>query len=291
MPSTHPLCAGTAVHLRGVRRLVQECDALLVVGSELAPADLWEGPLPLAGRLVRIDIDPAELVTNGTPDIALVADATAALEGLLAVWARDGLPPPPPARLARAHEWRVRISEEAGRESARWGWLLDAIADAAGEHGVVACDSAMVCYRGAAVRLPAHRPRSFLYPTGYGTLGYGLPAGIGAKLGRADDPVVVLIGDGGLMFTVAELAAAAQLGIALPVVVVDNGGYGEIRAEMVERGDVPLGVDLPSPDFGLLARSLGCEGRSVGEADALLHSLNSALRAARPTLLHVSDRG
>jgi thiamine pyrophosphate-dependent acetolactate synthase large subunit-like protein len=291
VPSTDSLCAGTAVHLRAVRRMVEECDAVLVVGSELAPADHWDGPLPLAGRLLRIDIDPAELVTNGTPDVALVADATVALEALLEAWNQNRLPPAPPERSQRAHQWRARMCEEAERDSARWDWLLDAIAAATGVDGVVACDSAMVCYRGAAVRLPAHRPRSFLYPTGYGTLGYGLPAGIGAKLGRGDDPVVVLIGDGGLMFTVAEFAAAAQLGIALPVVVVDNGGYGEIRAEMRERGDTPLGVDLPSPDFPLLARSLGCQGQSVEDADALSSALDRALAADRPTLLHIRDRG
>ena len=98
--------------------------------------------------------------------------------------------------------------------------------------------------------------------------------------------MVVLIGDGGIMFTVAELAAAAQLGLGLPVIVVDNGGYGEIRAEMITRGDEPVAVDIPSPDFPSLARALGCHGRAVAGAADLADALPEALAADRPTVLH-----
>src|SRR6185437_6282657 len=117
---------------------------------------------------------------------------------------------------------------------------------------------------------------SFLFPTGYGTLGYAVPAGIGAKVGRPSARVVALSGDGGLMFTVGELASAAQERLALPVVVVDNGGYGEIRREMAERGDPPLGVDFDSPDFPALGRALGCHGVFADSRAALDEALERA---------------
>ena len=287
VPSTHPLGLGCGPHLATVRALVQESDAVLAVGTELAPADLWDGPLPLEDRLVRIDIDPVQAVTNAAPDVCLVGDAGAALAGLLDVWARDGLAEPSAQRRERGQQWRARMREEAQQASARWGWLLDPLGDALGDNGIVAADSSMACYYGASVRLPAHRPRSFLYPSGYGTLGYGLPAGVGAKLGCPDAPVAVLIGDGGVMFTVAELAAAAQAGVTLPVIVADNGGYGEIHAEMVQRGQPPLAVEIPSPDFPALARSLGCHGERIEDAEALAMGLERALAADRPTVLHV----
>jgi acetolactate synthase-1/2/3 large subunit len=90
-------------------------------------------------------------------------------------------------------------------------------------------------------------PALLSLPDGFGTLGYALPAAIGAKLARPVDRVLALAGDGGVLFSVAELAAAAQERLALPVVVVDNSGYGEIRNEMRERGDAPLGVDFRRP--------------------------------------------
>jgi len=83
LPEDHPLALGAGVHLPSVRALVADADVVLVVGSELAPADLWYGPLPLAGRLIRVDVDPVQIVTNASPDVALVGGATSALRGLL----------------------------------------------------------------------------------------------------------------------------------------------------------------------------------------------------------------
>jgi thiamine pyrophosphate-dependent acetolactate synthase large subunit-like protein len=285
--SEHPLSLGCGLHLPAVRQLVEESDVVLAVGTELAPADLWYGPLPLDGRLLRIDIDPVQALTNAAPEVCLIGDAGATLEGLLGVWRLEGLPHPGVEKFERAARWRERIRAEAHQSSARWAWLLEPLGEALGESGVLAGDSSMACYYGAWVELPAHRPRSFLYPMGYGTLGYGLPAGIGAKLGRPDDPVAVLIGDGGLMYTVAELAAAAQLELPLVVVVADNGGYGEIRDEMRQRGQPPLAVDLPSPDFAGLARALGCHGREIKDGEELPAALRAGFAADRPTVLHV----
>jgi acetolactate synthase-1/2/3 large subunit len=137
--------------------------------------------------------------------------------------------------------------------------------------------------------VPAYRPRSFLFPTGYGTLGYAVPAAAGAKVGRPEARVVALSGDGGLMFTVGELAAAAQARLALPIVVVDNHGYGEIRREMDERGDAPLGVDFDSPDFPALARALGCHGVQAATRAELDEALARAFAADRPTVIHVPE--
>jgi acetolactate synthase-1/2/3 large subunit len=280
-PEDHPLSAGAGLHREGVHALIADSDVLLVVGSELAPADLWTGPLPAGPAIVRIDVDPGQVVTNAAPDTAIVADAKDALAALAE---RLGPGSADPARAARWHE---RLWAEGRELGERWDWLLDGVEAALGRDGVLAGDSAMVCYLGAVARLRRYTPGSFLYPTGFGTLGYGLPAAIGAKLAAPDRRVLALLGDGGVMFTLPELAAAAALGIALPVVVVDNGGYGEIRAEMVERGDQPHAVDLPAVDFVAVARGLGCAGVRVEDERALEAALDDAFAAERPTLLHV----
>jgi acetolactate synthase-1/2/3 large subunit len=279
----HPLSGGTGLHRGPVDELVGESDVLLVVGSELAPADLWEGPLPIGPRIVRIDVDPAQLVTNAAPEVAVAGDAARALEGLRARLG-DGAPAADPARVAR---WGERLRDDARDAGARWDWILDAIGTGLGRTGVLAGDSTMVCYYGAAARVRRHTPRTFLYPTGFGTLGYGLPAAIGAKLAKPEERVLALLGDGGIMFTLPELASAAALGIPLPVVVVDNAGYGEIRDEMRARGDEPLAVDIAPPDFVAVARGLGCHAVHVEDAAALADALETAFTADRPTLVHV----
>ncbi|MBC6462158.1 thiamine pyrophosphate-binding protein, partial [Actinomadura sp. HBU206391] len=310
LPEDHPLALGAGVHLPAVRDLVAESDVVLVVGSELAPADLWNGPLPLPGRMIRVDVDAAQIHANAVPEVALVADARLALTDLLHLLAggpgsapdagsgpdqamrerpRGHAGSAPGDGVARAAGWRDRKNAEARAEGARWLGVVEGLGAALGRQGIVAADSAMVCYYGALANLPVHAPASFLYPTGYGTLGYGLPAAIGAKLARPQARVVALLGDGGVMFTIAELATAAQLRLPLPVVVVDNGGYGEIRAEMSERGDPVHAVDLPSPDFPALARALGCRGVCATTPAELAQAVTAAFDADVPTLVLVPE--
>jgi acetolactate synthase-1/2/3 large subunit len=282
LPEDHPLALGAGLHLPAVRDLVASADLVLAVGTELAPSDLWYGPLPLGDRLVRVDIDPVGVVTNAVPAIALVGDATRVLADLLALLPADGRP----AETGAVASWRERKQENAQAEGAEWLPVVRALAAALPRDVVLGTDNAMVCYYGMLANLPTHLPASFLFPTGFGTLGYGLPAAIGAKVGNPDRPVVAVLGDGGVMFTVAELATAAELGIALPVVVVDNTGYGEIRNEMVERDDPVHAVTFPSPDFAALGRSMGCLGVTLDDPADLAAAVTDALAADRPTVVH-----
>ena len=121
---------------------------------------------------------------------------------------------------------------------------------------IVAADSTKPAYA-ANHSLPLHSRRSWLMPIGYGCLGCALPMAIGAKLAAPDRPVAALAGDGGVMFTVQELATARDLGIALPIVVYDNSGYGEIRDAMDESGIPNLGTDISTHDLPAIARGFG----------------------------------
>ncbi len=282
----HPLAVGAGLHHPAVHRLVSGSDVVLAVGTELAPSDLWTGPLDIRGTLVRVDIDAASATTNAVPDVAIVADAALALRAIIARLPAAGGRACAAARAAQA---RKDLQADARAEGAAYLGLVGALAQALGTDGILAGDSTMACYYGVLSNLPAYHPRSLLYPTGLGTLGYGLPAAIGAKLARPDTPVIALHGDGGIMFTVPELISAAGLRLPLPVVVVDNGGYGEIRAEMAARGDPVHAVDLLQPDFAELARSLGCHGARAGGPAELASVLATALAADRPTLIHLPE--
>ncbi|MBO0517863.1 thiamine pyrophosphate-dependent enzyme, partial [Streptomyces beijiangensis] len=145
------------------------------------------------------------------------------------------------------------------------------------------------CYYGALPHLPLRPAGRYLHPTGFGTLGYALPAAIGARAACPERQVVALSGDGGLQFSVQELATAAQLGLPLPVVVFDNGGYGEIRDEMAARGDTPTAVDLPRVDLPALARAYGGRGVVVRSPGELAAVLTRALTTPGPTLITVPE--
>lgn len=91
------------------------------------------------------------------------------------------------------------------------------------------------------------------------------------------------------MFTIAELAAAVQARVSLSLIIVDNGGYGEIRNEMADRGDTPAGVALLGPDFPALAQSTGARGLHIETQEQLVTALKQAEDFAGPTLIHITE--
>lgn len=171
----------------------------------------------------------------------------------------------------------------------RWSGQLAALRRALPPETVVVGDNSMFVYHGALVGIPMDPPGRFLFPTGFGTLGFALPAAIGAKLGRPDLPVVALAGDGAFQFSLQELATAVELELSLPIVVSANGGFGEIREEMRERGMRPVAVDLHAPDFPALAAAYGARGRAVKTPGELEEAVAEALRVPAPTVIVVPE--
>uniref|UniRef100_A0AAU3I913 5-guanidino-2-oxopentanoate decarboxylase n=1 Tax=Streptomyces sp. NBC_01393 TaxID=2903851 RepID=A0AAU3I913_9ACTN len=294
VPETHPLAVGVSLHSPAVRNWLAERDAVLAVGTELAESDFWSAPPALNGALIRVDLDPDQMYAGLAADFAVVGDARLSLTALLAAFERPGgndgharVPVEDPVRRAAALR-AARNAETAGRD-ARWIPYLRAVRSVLAHDAVITSDSARCCYYGALPHLPLGPAGRYLHPTGYGTLGYALPAAIGAKAACPGREVVALSGDGGLQFTVQELATAVQLRLPLPVVVFDNGGYGEIRDEMAARGDTPTAVDLAPVDLPALARAYGGQGTHAYGPDELSTALAEALRTPGPTLIAVPE--
>ncbi|WP_369250751.1 5-guanidino-2-oxopentanoate decarboxylase [Streptomyces sp. R41] len=286
VPETHPLSLGVSLHSPSVQRWLAERDAVLAVGTELAESDLWSRPPALNGTLIRVDLDPDQMYTGLPADVAVVGDSRVSLEALLSevrghARVEDVVGPVSDLRAAR--------DAETAERDARWIPYLRAIRSVLSDDAVITSDSSQCCYYGALPHLPLGPEGHYLHPTGFGTLGYALPAAIGAKVARPDRQVMALGGDGGLQFTVQELATAAQLRLPLPVVVFDNGGYGEIRDEMAARGDSPTAVDLAPVDLPALARAYGGQGTRARGADELAAALTEALRTPGPTLIAIPE--
>ncbi|MDQ8707898.1 thiamine pyrophosphate-binding protein [Streptomyces sp. LHD-70] len=304
----HPLSLGVSLHDPSVRKALADCDAVLAVGTELAESDLWvQPPAALGELLIRVDVDPAQMYAGLRADVALVGDARECLRALLhavaavrgeegaAVRGEEGAASGPPVhgkrRDAHAGVAEVRGARDAAtaHRDARWVPYLRAVRDVVDADAVFTSDSAQCCYYGALPHLPLGPRGRFLHPTGFGTLGYALPAAVGVKAAQPERQVVALSGDGGLQFTVQELATAAQLQLPLPVVVFDNGGFGEIRDEMAARGDTPVAVDLPRVDLPALCRAYGGAGVHASTPEALAEALAKALRTPGPTLITVPE--
>jgi len=150
-------------------------------------------------------------------------------------------------------------------------------------------DSTQLVYAGNTAYEAASPGSYFNSATGYGTLGYGLPAGIGAKVGRPERPVVVLAGDGGVQFSLAELASAMEASAPVILMLHDNGGYGEIKSYMVSKNIPPLGVDLYTPDFIAIGHAYGWHAERLERFGDLKAALQAAQQRDVPTVLVFGD--
>ncbi|NNA43735.1 5-guanidino-2-oxopentanoate decarboxylase [Pseudomonas lactis] len=294
LPAAHPLLIGSTQTLLATRALVAEADAVLAIGTELAETDYditFAGGFDIPGALLRVDIDPDQTVRNYPPQVALVADARIAAQALLTEVNRQPLAPRSPdwgtARVARLWAELEPAWDAATRAQTRFlNVVLEELP------GVVFVgDSTQPVYSGNLTLNLNHPRRWFNASTGYGTLGYALPAAIGAWLGRGDgQPVVCLIGDGGLQFTLPELASAVEARTPVIVLLWNNQGYEEIKKYMVNRDIEPVGVDIYTPDFIGAAKALGCAAQSVHDIEALRTALRAAADRQGPTLLEI-DQG
>jgi acetolactate synthase-1/2/3 large subunit len=120
-------------------------------------------------------------------------------------------------------------------------------------------------------------------------MGFALPAAIGAKIAAPERPVVVLIGDGGFMFTATELATAVQHGVNITVVVFNDKGYGWIRFMQDLQFSRRILADLANPDFVKFAESFGIKGARVDSPGGLRSTLSSAIGSGAISLIEVTD--
>jgi len=166
--------------------------------------------------------------------------------------------------------------------------ILNALRAVLPRDAFVAADSTQLAYSGS-IDFPCYRDRSWMFPVGYGTLGFALPAAIGAKLAVPGRPGVVIVGDGGFLFTVGDLATAVQQKISLPIIVWNNSGYGQIRDDMNDWGYPTIGVDLDNPDFVALGKSFGCEACRPTSLEEFQNAITSALSCPAPTIIEMRE--
>lgn len=284
----HPLDLGANAALPALRELAANADVILAVGTELGETDydvVFDDGFALTGRLIRIDLDAQQLVRNQPLALGLVGDAGRSLELLV-----ERLPHPM-HKGGRERTALVLATLDLANDPAFAPFvpLYEALEKALPEAILVGDSTAPVYAGNHLVSQPAPR-RYFNASTGYGTLGYGLPAALGAQLGRPALPVVALVGDGGVMFTLSELATAVEERLPVVILLWHNAGYEEIRRFMDAHGVERLGVDLKAPDFLTLARGFGCLSTRVDNPASLSDALASR-PLDEPMLIEVDAAG
>lgn len=288
VPDGHPLCLSGGIVRPEVQDYLAAADCILAVGTEMAETDSFVERLNINGRLIRIDIEARKMNDFYRADLAVVSDALPAMAELAGeLESHDG------AAVRQASEKAVVSIRKAIRNNLTHSerqhvQLLELLRDCTPPETIFSGDVCQLVYTGV-FAMPVPAPRQWFYAAGYCALGNGLPNAIGAKLALPDRPVVVLAGDGGLMFTVQELMVAAELALSLPIIIWENGGLKQIQDDMDARGIERVGVEGGNPDFLLLAKACGCEARRATSAQSFQESVETALEGTRPTLIVVKE--
>lgn len=266
------------------RELRPNADVILAVGTRfLGPVG---DPITVEGDqvLIRIDIDPEEIVRNGRATIEIEADAKAALAALIDAVSPDRTVDQEKLESLRQLKAGLQAKVESIEPQASYA---RAIRQTLPDEGVLVGEMTQLGYW-SNLGYPVYLPNTYLGCGYQGTLGFGFTLAMGAKVGKPDVPVVSMNGDGGFGFTLNELSTLVQHNIGLITIVFNDNAYGNVkRIQQVDMGGRTIASDLQNPDYVRLAEAFGVAGRRAESPDQLAQALADSIRADEPTLIEV----
>ena len=283
----HPLAAGATILHQAAQAFVAECDVMLAVGTRFTEEETDRWGLRLPDTLIHVEIDAEEIDRNYPATVGVLGDARAALQlinGQLQDVRRgdDGRA----AGVAALRQTVWRFCQDRAPEGVE---LVQTLRKALPRETIIVSDLTVAAYWCRRL-LDVYEPRTNIYPWGFCTLGFGLPAAIGAKAARPDRPVVALCGDGGFMFNCQELAAAVQCDAPVVTLVFNDEAYGVLRPQQEARYGVAHAVDVVNPDFMGLAEAFGVDGCRVASIEQLGPAVAKAIEADRSALIELPGR-
>lgn len=284
LPTAHPLHAGVSLPFLPSQQLVEEADVVVALGTELSDFEyLFTGSAePSFQHIVRIDIDGS--VTHPDQDEPTIPMRVAEFLNIATNGLEAGAKVASRSASGRDRTARARAGLASARATDPYTPWLDAISNVLPPETIVALDSAQVAYQSHHF-LDVETPGRWLAPYGYGTLGPALPMAVGAAVAEKDAPVLALAGDGGVLFTIAELATARDLGRQLTLVIWNNSGYKEIEVSFDRVGITPAGVATSSHDIGIIATGFGATTHSVRSPAELSSVLASSFNDDRLSVI------
>ena len=280
-----PRWHGVLPNRRATEAVIREADVVFAIGCRFAARSTRGLGLNLSfgpgQALIHLDLDPTVIGRMFEPRLGIVGDARDGLARLV-----DALGPG-----AASSDWEraglARLRSAASpRYTAEVAELIATLRAALPDDGIVVNDQTGINYW-MEWHFPVLRPRTFLYPVGSATLGYGVPAAIGAQIACPGRPVISVVGDGGFMFSVNELATAVKYRLPVVFLVLNDGRYGAIKWLQETMFGTWGEAELANPDFPALARAFGARGERMPSIAALAKALPSALATEGPTLLEL----
>ncbi|KUL44686.1 thiamine pyrophosphate-binding protein [Streptomyces regalis] len=286
-PWKHPLSLQSWIEDRHTTDFLEDADVLLVVGSGLGELSSNYHTFKPRGRVIQIEADLGKLESNH-PALGIHADARLALQALLeTVTERDterDTEREDPSAPERVREVLAKVADRiAAQELTLEQGVLASVRRALPADSPSFWDMTILAYW-AWSAFDAKGPNRLHSAQGAGGLGYGFPAALGAAVADPTRPVLAVSGDGGALYSIAELATARQYDLNVTWLIVDDGGYGILREYMTDAFGEATATELTRPDYVALAESFGVSGiRTTPET--LEADLAKALQAPGPSVV------
>lgn len=294
-PSTHPLSISWGgMHGEAYcNYALQECDVLFAVGARLD--DRLTGAFSTfapKAKIIHVDLDPAEMGKNLTIHTPVVADALLTLRALIPKIE----PNEHPAWLAQINEWRTDSTERdiltQETDELVAPYIMRQLWHATNQGDCTVVTDVGQHQMWEAQYFYHTKPRSLLTSGGLGTMGYALPAAIGAQMGKPQEEMWVVAGDGGFQMTMTELSTVMQERLPIKIAVINNGYLGMVRQwQDVFYNKRYVGTPLYNPDFVKIAEAYGIPGRAVTRKEDVFDAIREAQATDGPFLLdfHVEE--
>lgn len=283
IPEDHPLCVGNFAADEALAELINDADCLLTIGSHLRGNETRNFELPLPKTHIQIDLDADALGRNYPASIGLQADARVAIPALLEELGDVVTDDDWPARMQAA---AMAARKQHRKDIGAYAQVCDSMRKRLPRSSPIVRDVSIPGSSWGNRLLPVYDATDNIYAAG-GGIGQGLAMAIGAAVARPDDPVLALIGDGGLAVHLGELAVLAAEQPHVIVALFNDGGYGVLR-NMQQAADRPKrAVDLLTPDVAELMGSFGLRHRKVGSAEEFDKALKKALKKGGPTIIEI----
>lgn len=283
----HPMAVSASPSLNAVRDLVKSSDVVLMLGSELGNTDYnayERDPFVVNGTLIRVDIETAQLHNKIAADIAVNADCGLFLDALLPRLK----PKVSPQACDRASSTMSAALFELDEYMHRDLAIITLIQQYFPTNTLVG-DSTQLVYAGNLLGGVSAPRRWFNSATGFGALGFGVPAAIGASI-ASGERTICLVGDGGLQFSLAELSVAVEQSLAVVFIVWNNQGYGEIERYMNGAEIEAIGVKLHTPDFVAVANAMGMQAIKPKTQIEFESALDKARNMKAPYLIDLDEK-
>jgi len=285
-PGDHPLALGM-VGLHGARYAnlaVTECDLLIAAGVRFDDRVTSEfSTFAPRARIIHMDIDPAEIGKNVRANLPIVGDLNHILTELIPLLDKTE----PGEWLERVNAWRTRFPlQYTPDEALRPQFVIETLMEVADDNTVIVTDVGQH-QMWTAQYYKFTRPRSLVTSGGLGTMGFGLPAAVGVKLGAPDKDVFLVTGDGSLQMCMQEFATAMEQELPIKIIVLNNHRLGMVRQiQEFYCGKRYFGVDFKkNPDFIKFAQAYDATGYRVTEPGQLREALEKAKSAVEPVIV------